>query len=45
MAFMDDLLVAGNYHGCNMYKIDEDGVPNLISSIVCPGGQGDVFWV
>jgi hypothetical protein len=35
-------LVAGNYHGFNMYKIDEDGVPNLISSIVCPGGQGDV---
>jgi uncharacterized protein (DUF305 family) len=42
MAFRDDLLVAGNYHGFNMYKIDEDGVPNLISSIVCPGGQGDV---
>ena len=25
-----------------MYKINEDGIPNLISSIVCPGGQGDV---
>ena len=23
MAFRDDLLVAGNYHGFNMYKIDE----------------------
>jgi uncharacterized protein (DUF305 family) len=42
MAFRDDLLVAGNYHGFNMYKIDEYGVPSLISSIVCPGGQGDV---
>ena len=42
MAFRDDLLVAGNYHGFNMYKINRDGVPNLISSIVCPGGQGDV---
>ncbi|MDB3951913.1 DUF305 domain-containing protein [Gammaproteobacteria bacterium] len=42
MAFRDDLLVAGNYHGFNMYKINEGGIPNLISSIVCPGGQGDV---
>ena len=42
MAFRDDLLVAGNYHGFNMYKINRDGVPDLISSIVCPGGQGDV---
>ena len=25
-----------------MYKIDSDGIPNLISSVVCPGGQGDV---
>ena len=42
MAFRDNLLVAGNYHGFNMYKINRNGVPNLISSIVCPGGQGDV---
>jgi uncharacterized protein (DUF305 family) len=42
MAFRDDLLVAGNYHGFNMYRIEDDGIPNLISSIVCPGGQGDV---
>ena len=42
MAFRDDLLVAGSYHGFNMYKIDPDGIPNLISSVVCPGGQGDV---
>jgi uncharacterized protein (DUF305 family) len=42
MAFRDKLLVAGNYHGFNMYKINKNGVPSLISSIVCPGGQGDV---
>ena len=42
MAFRDDLLVAGNYHGFNMYSIDKTGVPSLISSVVCPGGQGDV---
>ena len=42
MAFKDNLLVAGNYHGFNMYEIENDGIPKLISSVVCPGGQGDV---
>jgi len=42
MAFKDDLLVAGSYHGFNIYKIDSSGIPNLITSVVCPGGQGDV---
>ena len=42
MAFRDNLLVAGSYHGFNMYNINEDGLPSLISSVVCPGGQGDV---
>ena len=41
MAFVDDVLVAGNYHGFNVYRL-EDGMPNLLSSVVCPGGQGDV---
>lgn len=42
MAFSGDILVAGNYHGFNIYKLGDDGMPNLASSIVCPGGQGDV---
>ncbi|MEM7667465.1 MAG: DUF305 domain-containing protein [Pseudomonadota bacterium] len=42
MAFFDDIMVAGNYHGFNIYKLVEDGVPELMSSVVCPGGQGDV---
>ncbi len=42
MAFSGDLLVAGNYHGFNAYKIGDDGMPALVSSVVCPGGQGDV---
>ncbi|MDC8755388.1 DUF305 domain-containing protein [Erythrobacter sp. sf7] len=42
MAFFDDIMVAGNYHGFNIYKLDADGAPNLMSSVVCPGGQGDV---
>jgi len=42
MAFSGDVLVAGSYHGFNIYRLQEDGVPNLLSSVVCPGGQGDV---
>ena len=42
MAFKDDLLVAGSYHGFNMYQIESNGIPNLVTSVVCPGGQGDV---
>ncbi len=42
MAFADDKLVAGSYHGFNVYQLQEDGVPTLFSSVVCPGGQGDV---
>ena len=42
MAFRDDVLVAGSYHGFNIYRLAENGVPSLISSVICPGGQGDV---
>ena len=42
MAFAGDVLVAGSYHGFNIYRLHDNGVPQLISSIVCPGGQGDV---
>ncbi|MEM7280368.1 MAG: DUF305 domain-containing protein [Pseudomonadota bacterium] len=42
MAFAGDVLVAGNYHGFNVYQLQGDGVPELKASIVCPGGQGDV---
>lgn len=42
MAFSGDTLVTGNYHGFNIYKLQEEGAPKLLSSVVCPGGQGDV---
>lgn len=42
MAFFGDIMVAGSYHGFNIYKLGADGVPRLMSSVVCPGGQGDV---
>ncbi len=42
MAFFGDVMVAGSYHGFNIYKLGADGIPALQSSVVCPGGQGDV---
>ncbi|HWH22473.1 MAG TPA: hypothetical protein VNT25_04170, partial [Allosphingosinicella sp.] len=41
MAFSRDLLAVGNYHGFNLYRL-VNGMPRLLSSVVCPGGQGDV---
>jgi hypothetical protein len=42
MAFFGDKMVTGNYHGFNIYDLQNDGIPELMSSVVCPGGQGDV---
>jgi uncharacterized protein (DUF305 family) len=42
MAFSGDVLVAGNYHGFNIYRLTDAKAPTLLSSVVCPGGQGDV---
>jgi len=45
MTFRDDILVTGSYHGFNIYSISEEGLPELITSVICPGGQGDVSLV
>lgn len=42
IAFAGDVMVVGNYHGYNIYRLDEAGLPEHVSAIVCPGGQGDV---
>ena len=42
MAFRDDVLFAGSYHGFNIYRLDGEGAAEQLSSVVCPGGQGDV---
>jgi uncharacterized protein (DUF305 family) len=42
MAFRDDIMVAGSYHGFNVYRLQPDTAPKLLASVVCPGGQGDV---
>lgn len=42
MAFSGNIMAVGNYHGFNLYRLDGDAEPKLVSSVVCPGGQGDV---
>ena len=42
MAFNQNILVVGNYHGFNIYSLQNPNAPELISSVICPGGQGDV---
>ena len=42
LTFAGDVLIAGNYHGFNTYDIRNPRAPELLSSVVCPGGQGDV---
>ena len=45
LAFRDDLMAVGSYHGFNLYRLQTTGVPELLASVVCPGGQGDVSLV
>ncbi|MDP6652704.1 MAG: DUF305 domain-containing protein, partial [Gammaproteobacteria bacterium] len=45
LLFSGNHLVAGNYHGFNTYDISNPRAPQLLSSVVCPGGQGDVSLV
>ena len=42
LAFQGDHAFVGNFNGYNIYDISNPGVPELRTSVVCPGGQGDV---
>ena len=42
LAFSGDMLFEGNYHGFSTYRVEVPASPQLVSSVVCPGGQGDV---
>ena len=42
LAFAGDVLFEGNYHGFNTYSVESPESPQLLSSVVCPGGQGDI---
>ena len=42
LAFRGTTLFAGNFSGFNVYDIANPAKAQLIASVVCPGGQGDV---
>ena len=42
LAFSGNHLFVGNYNGINFYDIDNPQKIKLRTSILCPGGQGDV---
>ena len=42
LAFAGDLMFVGSFHGFSIYDIENGAKPRLLSSVVCPGGQGDV---
>uniref|UniRef100_Q022J1 Putative secreted protein n=1 Tax=Solibacter usitatus (strain Ellin6076) TaxID=234267 RepID=Q022J1_SOLUE len=42
LAFSGNHLFVGNYNGINFYDIDSPSKIKLRTSILCPGGQGDV---
>ncbi|MDZ4111104.1 MAG: hypothetical protein U1E18_16090 [Brevundimonas sp.] len=42
LAISNGRLFVGNFNGFNAYDVSGDGPPELVLSVVCPGGQGDV---
>ena len=42
LAFANDMVFEGSFHGFNTYNVEDPSEPRLLASIVCPGGQGDV---
>ena len=42
LAFQGDHLFLGNFYGINIYDISDPAKTQLLTSMVCPGGQGDV---
>ncbi|HEU4770344.1 MAG TPA: hypothetical protein VFS77_23460, partial [Pyrinomonadaceae bacterium] len=42
LAFQGNHLFLGNFYGMNIYDITNPAKARLVTSMVCPGGQGDV---
>ncbi len=42
LAFQGTHLFQGNFYGMNIYDISDPAKVQLLTSMVCPGGQGDV---
>ncbi len=41
LAFQGNHLFLGNFYGINIFDISNPAKPSLLTSMVCPGGQGD----
>jgi hypothetical protein len=42
LAFQGNHLFQGNFYGVNIYDISDPAKTRLLTSLMCPGGQGDV---
>ena len=42
MAFTGDHVIGGNYDGFVIYDVSEPADPEIVSEVLCPGGQGDL---
>jgi len=42
LAFRGNYLFLGNFYGMNIYDISDPAKAKLVTSMICPGGQGDV---
>ncbi len=42
LAFSGRYLFLGNFNGFNIYDVEQPRKPKLVTSVICPGGQGDV---
>jgi hypothetical protein len=42
LAFQGNHLFQGNFYGVNVYDISSPASASLLTTLVCPGGQGDV---
>ena len=42
LAFQGNKLFLGNFYGVNIYDISNPAKTSLMTSMICPGGQGDV---
>ncbi len=42
LAFQGNYLFLGNFYGMNIYDISNGANAKLVTSMLCPGGQGDV---
>lgn len=42
LAFKGNYLFQGNFYGMSIYDISEPAKAKLVTSMICPGGQGDV---